>query len=139
MELELSRQTIQTAGVLLLTIVAVEWGGWHVLRIVRGTVERTPFQLTFARAGHAHAGVLVTLSLVALLFADAARLDGIVGTLARNGIPLAAILIPAGFFFSSAERGATRPNRAIALVYAGMVALAVGVIALGIGLVTAAV
>ncbi len=55
-------------------------------------------------------------------------------TLARTGVPLAAILIPAGYFFSSAGRGATQPNRLILLIYAGAVALALGVVALGIGL-----
>lgn len=36
-----------------------------------GAVEVTEFQQNFSRAGHAHAGVLVTLSLVALVYAAA--------------------------------------------------------------------
>ena len=44
-------------------------GGWH---------NRTPFQLTYHRAGHAHAGVLVTLSLVVLLFLEITELGGMV-------------------------------------------------------------
>jgi hypothetical protein len=72
-----------------------------MLRMVRGQQPATPFQRSFARAGHAHAGVLVILALVGQMLADAAALDGVVELLARNGIWLAAVLFPAGFFLSS--------------------------------------
>jgi hypothetical protein len=49
----------------------------------------------------------------------------------------AAILFPAGFFASSAGRGATQPNKLILLLYLGAAALTAGVLALGIGLLTA--
>jgi len=132
----LSSEAQSTAGILLLTIVAVEFGGWYVLQLVTGRQEATPFQKTFARAGHAHAGVLVSLALICQIFADAAGLEGPVATLARTGVPLAAILFPAGYFFSSAGRGATEPNRLIVLIYAGAISLALGVVALGIGLIS---
>src|SRR4051812_46969554 len=56
------------AGVILLTIVTIQFGGYFMTRIVRGQVPMTDFQKSFARAGHAHAGVLVILSLVGLLY-----------------------------------------------------------------------
>ena len=130
----LSTATRHTAGIILLTIVAIEFGGWHMLRIVRGQEPLTDFQKAFARAGHAHAGVLVTLGLVGLVFADAADLSGPLGVCARNGIWLAAILMPTGFFASSAGKGLTQPNRAIALLYAGAASLGVGAVTLGIAL-----
>ena len=132
----LSTASRTTAGVLLLTIVAIEYGGLFMLRIVRGRHPATPFQQAFARAGHAHAGVLVILALVCQLLIDAAHLGGVPAFLARQGIPAAAILMPAGFFFSSAGRGATQPNRLILLVYAGAASLAVGVVSLALGLLT---
>ena len=132
----LSSAAQSTAGVLLLTIVGVEFGGWYVLQLVTGRQEATPFQKTFARAGHAHAGVLVSLALICQIFADAAAIEGPLASVARSGVPLAAILIPAGYFFSSAGRGITEPNRLIALIYVGAVSLALGVVALGIGLLT---
>ena len=131
-----SDATRATAGVLLVTIVLIETGGLYLLSIVGGRVERTPFQLAFARAGHAHAGVLVTLALVCQLFADAVVLDGPVAWLARTGVAAAAILMPAGFFLSSMTPGATRPNRLIALVYGGAVLLGLGAASLGIALLT---
>src|SRR5437879_153558 len=111
--LTLSADSRSTAGVLLLAIVAVEYGGWFMLRVVQGRQAATPFQQAFFRAGHAHAGVLVILSLVSQIYADAAHLSGLWALLARNAIPLAAILMPAGFFLSAAGRELTRPNRFI--------------------------
>jgi hypothetical protein len=133
----LSSDTRTTSGVLLLTLVAVEFGGLFVLRLVRGQQPATPFQRSFARAGHAHAGVLVTLALVGQILADGAALDGIDDFLARTGIWVAAILFPAGFFLSSAGGGRTEPNRLIVLLYAGAASLTVGVVALGVGLLNA--
>ena len=132
----LSEAARVTAGVLLVTIVLVETGGLYLLSVVGGRVERTPFQIAFARAGHAHAGVLVTLALVSQLFADAVVLDGPVAWLARSGVAIAAILMPTGFFLSSMSRGATRPNRLVALVLVGAVFLGLGAASLGIALLT---
>ena len=130
----LSDAARSTAGTLLLTILFVEFGGLYVLRLVTGRQAATPFQKTFARAGHAHAGVLVSLGLIIQIFADAVALEGLIASVARSGVPLAAILMPAGYFLSSAGKGATEPNRFFVLIYAGAVSLAAGVTALGIGL-----
>jgi hypothetical protein len=130
----LSPDSRSTAGVILLAIVAIEWGGLFMLRVVRGGQAATGFQKAFFRAGHAHAGVLVTLSLVCLILVDAARVTGPLAFLARNAIPAAAILMPAGFFLAAAGRGVERPNRLLTLLYLGAVSLGVGVVALGIGL-----
>jgi hypothetical protein len=62
---------------------------------------------------------------------------GVGNIVARNGIWAAAVLFPAGFFLSSAGRGVTRPNKLIVLLYLGIAALTAGVLALGIGLLTA--
>ncbi len=114
----------------------METGGLYLLQTLRGRVPLTSFQLAFARAGHAHAGVLLVLGLVCQLFVDATELDGPAEALARSGVPLAAILMPAGFFFSSMGREVSKPNRLVVLIYAGAVSLAAGLIALGIGLLT---
>lgn len=133
--LTLARQTRIIAGVLLLAIVAIESGGYYLTTIVRGQVEVTEFQLAFARAGHAHAGVLVILSLVALILADGA---GLRGRFVRHLIPVAAILMPAGFFFSSMGGGRTEPNGLIVLLWLGALCLAAGVVTLGVALLRSA-
>ena len=126
------------AGVLLLALVTVETGGLYLVRLVRGRAPATPFQLGFARAGHAHAGVLLVLALVCQLLADETSQSGLGDWLSRSGVAVAALLMPAGFFFSSAGRDRTGPNRLIVLVYAGAVVLAAGLASLGVGLLVAA-
>jgi hypothetical protein len=48
--LVLSSNTLNTAGIILLTMIAVEYGGWFMLRVVRGRQPATPFQQAFSRA-----------------------------------------------------------------------------------------
>jgi Ni,Fe-hydrogenase I cytochrome b subunit len=132
--LRLSDESRRIAGVLLLTIVTIEFGGYYLTTVVRGQQELTEFQQAFARAGHAHAGVLVTLGLVGVLLADAAGLRGALGWVARLGIPAAAVLMSAGFFLSSLGSGTTQPNGLIVLLWLGALSLAVGVVTLGVGL-----
>ena len=134
---ELSDPSRILAGIVLLTIVTIEIGGAFLLQIARGKVPMTDFQKSFARAGHAHAGMLVTLGLVCLVLADATGLGGVAGWVARAGVPWAAIFMSAGFFLSSAGRDVHRPNRLIALLWIGAAGLAAGTLTLGVGLLTA--
>ena len=134
--LALSDAARMTAGFVLLTVLTIELGGVVVLRGVRGQHPMTDFQRTFARAGHAHAGVLVTLGLVCLLLAEATDLVGAAAWLARTGVLVSAILMSAGFFLSSAGRGRQEPNRLIALLWIGAAVMAAGLVTLGVGLLT---
>ncbi len=134
--LELTDAARITAGIVLLTVVAIESGGWFLVRVVTGRVAATDFQMSFFRAGHAHAGVLVILGLVSLLLTEATTLGGLARWLAATGVLVAAILMPAGFFFSAMGAGRTRPNRAVVLLPLGAVFLAAGVVTLGVGLLT---
>ncbi len=133
----MSDETRVLAGILLLALVTVETGGLYMVKLWRSRDGATDFQVGFARAGHAHAGVLLVLSLTALLYADTADLSGVWNWLARSGVPTAAILMPAGFFAASMGAGRTKPNGLIAVVYTGAVVLALGLSSLGIGLLTA--
>ena len=135
--LVLSENALRTAGIILLAVTTIEFGGTYLLRLVRGTAPATAFQRDFARAGHAHAGALVTLGLVAVVLADATTLTGVWLFLARSGVALAAILMSAGFFLSSAGRDVHEPNGFIALLWAGAALLGAGVVTLGVGLLTA--
>lgn len=133
----LSDESRILAGVLLLSLVTVETGGLYLLRIVRGAAEVTPFQEKFARAGHAHAGVLLVLALLCQVLADSTSQTGALDWLSRSGAAVSALLMPGGFFFSSMGAGRTEPNRLIVLVLAGAMLLAVSLTSLGVGLLTA--
>jgi uncharacterized membrane protein len=89
-------------------------------------------------AGHAHAGVLLILSLVALLLVDQADLGGGWKQVVRSSIPASAVLVPAAFFLSIVKPRADRPGRLILLAPLGAVILTVGMLTLGVGLLRAA-
>ncbi len=133
----MSDPTRTLAGVILLTIVTIEFGGWFLTKIARGQVPMTDFQKAFARAGHAHAGVLVILSLVGLLYVDQTSLSGFWLWIGRLALPVAAILMSGGFFASSAGKNVTQPNKFLAILWVGAASLAVGALTLGIGLIAA--
>ena len=130
--------TLTLAGVLLLSLVAVESGGFLLRKIVLGEVAANELQRSFFRAGHAHAGVLLILGLVIPLYLDAAGVGGAIGAFARTAVPVAAILMPAGFFLSVIGRDPARPNRLGVLVPVGAVVLALGLIAAGLSVIAAA-
>lgn len=130
----MSHESQVLAGILLLSLVTVETGGLYLMKLWRDAGDATAFQIGFARAGHAHAAVLLVLGLVIQPYVDASGLDGALGWIARSGVPVAAILMPAGFFFSSMGSGRTGPNGLVALIFTGAAILAVGLSTLGLGL-----
>lgn len=133
--MDLSEDTLRTAGILFLTIVAVQFGGAFLLRVATGKEAATDFQTSFYRAGHAHAGVLVILSLIVQIYMDAVDASLAEG-IARRAIPVAAVLMPAGFFLSAIGSRRTEPNKLIVLVFLGATSLACGVLAAGVALLT---
>jgi len=138
----MTREAKMLCGIILITVPTIQYGGYFLLTSLMdkssGYMDN-PLRQNFFRAGHAHAGVFIILSLVCQLLADAALLPTPLLWGARIAVPLAAILIPAGFFFSMASPAATQPNGAVGLIYAGAVSLAAGVLLLGVGLIRSAI
>ena len=66
--------TLILIGALLLSLITVESGGVFLTRVGRGIVPANALQKNFFRAGHAHAAVLLVLSIAILAVIDAARL-----------------------------------------------------------------
>ena len=126
------------AGLLLIAVTTIEYGGTFLLSILSGRhAEFTEFQRSMFRAGHAHAGVLVILSLVALIFADQGSLSAPIGWAVRIGFPAAAILVSGGFFGAAMGKGRTQPGGLIGLLWIGVSVLGGSLITLGIGLIQA--
>jgi len=125
-------------GITLLTIPTIEFGGYFLLNVISGKeadLVLTDFQTAMFRAGHAHAGVLVILALVALQVSDYARLPPVLLWGVRFGFPLAAILISGGFFAAAIGDQLTQPNQFIFILFIGVFLLAFLLVALGIGLI----
>ena len=102
----MSRESRMFAGILLVVLPSVMYGGLSLLIFLTsgapGFVDN-PLRHDLWRAGHAHAGVYLVLSLVMLRYVDEAALSPFWKWIARTGAPIAAILIPAGFFLSVAS------------------------------------
>ena len=138
----MTREARLLSGIILVTVPSIQYGGYFLLTSLMDKTSGymdNPLRQNFFRAGHAHAGVIVILSLVCQVLADAALLPPSLLWTARIAVPLAAILIPMGFFFSMLSPNATQPSSAVGLIYAGAVVLAAGVLLLGVGLIRSAI
>jgi hypothetical protein len=127
-------QTAVLIGILLLALVTVESGGYFLTRVVRGMAPANALQKNFYRAGHAHAAVLLVLSIAILGVIDDIDLPLALDLVARNAVPAAAILMPAGFFLSVLGRDPHKPNRLIVLLWIGAGTLTAGLLAAGFGM-----
>jgi len=137
----MSRASRMSAGILLVVLPSVMYGGLSLLCFLTRNVpgyNDNPLRHDLWRAGHAHAGVYLVLSLVMLRYVDEAVLSPFWKWLARTGAPIAAILIPAAFFLSVASPAATQPNGLMNLAYVGALFLGAAVLSLGVGLIRAA-
>jgi len=126
------------AGVTILTVIGIMSGGTFLLRVTTKGLPFNGLQKTFFRAGHAHAGVLVILGLVCVLLQSAAGVSGAWGWSAV-GVLVSALLIPGGFFLSVLGKDPQRPSRGIRLLWAGVVVLALSLVAVGISVIVAGV
>ena len=126
----MSRESRRLAGVLLVILPTVVFGGVSLLSllITDPAYKANPLRQDLWRAGHAHAGVMLVLSLVMLRYVDEARLSPGWKWIARHAAPIAAILLPLAFFLSVLTPDATTPNGFIYLAYVGAVVLSGGTV-----------
>jgi hypothetical protein len=130
----MSRETEIMLGLSLVLVPTIIFGGLTVLGVVSGGAYGTPgpknlnpAQQAFYRAGHAHAGVLLILSLILQILIDNAHL-GVLSWPARVAAPGAALLVSGGFF------GVAHLPALRAMLYAGAALLAATTLAVGVGL-----
>lgn len=132
----LSREARLVSGITLLTVPAIMYGGLTLLGIVTGgsagaapgALDLDDTQRALWRAGHAHAGVWLILSLLLQVLLDAARLPSGWVWVGRISAPVAAVAVSGGFFglaFVPSFRW---------LLYFGGVCMVVAVVITAIGL-----
>ncbi len=107
----MSHASRRVAGIILIVWPTVIYGGVNLLRLLIGdpAYMDNPLRQNLWRAGQ----------------------------LVRSFIPSAAILLPAAVFLSVLHADAREPNGFIYLAYLGALLLAIGVVALGVGLLRA--
>lgn len=117
-----------------IALPTVMYGGYSLLRLINQHEPLTPFQTTWFRAGHAHAGVLLLMSLLYYLFLDQTTLSPttknagclamVVGILAQSG----------GFFVHMIVGQPNAPSIGTIITTAGAILLAnaVGILVYGL-------
>lgn len=121
--------------IVLVSLPTVMYGGYSLLRLLSAD-KLSAFQLTYFRAGHAHAGVLLVMTLAALAFLD--RTD--LGAAARWTICVllaVGVIAQSGGMFVHMVVG--RPGRwsvGNTVTTVGAVALAAGLLLLAYGVAT---
>ena len=132
----LSSSDLVTAGIVLLLVVTVAYGGTFLVKVSTGAQPTNDLQRSFFRAGHAHAGVLIILGLLVMVLVSSPGVPA--WSRAGSGAVLwAAVLMPAGFFLSVVGRDPQRPSRLVAVLWVGAAALTLGLVSAGVGLVLA--
>jgi hypothetical protein len=133
----MSPQSRLVAGIVLLVVPTVEIGGASILSLLIGDpgYAQNDLRQDLWRAGHAHAGVWLVLSLVTLRYVDEAALSEGLRWVVRLAFPVAAVLMALAFFLSVIPEDAREPNGVIYLAYVAGLLLAVGLLVLAVGLI----
>ena len=118
----------------LLSLVSVEYGGWALLGFLTGRGQLGEFREQFFRAGHAHAGVLLVLSLVYFLYLDRTGYSTGVQWLAGLLLLVGIIAQSGGFFLHLARGQKDRSSVGTVVTRTGALLLAAALIVLAIGL-----
>jgi hypothetical protein len=134
--MNLSREGRLVSGITLLVVPTIMYGGIALLGLLtRGVAGLAPgglalddTQWALWRAGHAHAGVWVILSLVMQVLIDSTRLSTTLMWSARISAPAAAVAVSGGFF------GVAFFPELRWLLYFGGLSLLVALLLTGVGL-----
>ena len=120
-----------------ISLPTVMFGGYSLLRFMARGKGLTPYQETYFRAGHAHAGVLLLLSLLFYSYLGQTTFDGgfkwvvciiiMIGVLAQSG----------GFFLHMIIGQPGKPSLGNLVTTIGAVLLALACLGLAYGLIVA--
>ncbi|CAB4554017.1 unannotated protein [freshwater metagenome] len=129
-----SRWMIALAFISLPTIA---YGGQFLLSILKrqkGTEKITAIQRDYFRAGHAHAGVLVILSIIGQLVLDFSLFNETLVWAMRIGLFVAPLLISGGFFGGAPTTADGKPGALVKLIPIGAVVMSVSTLGVGLSL-----
>ena len=125
-------------GISLILVPTIVYGGLTILGVISngafgtpGPKNLSPSQVTFYRAGHAHAGVLTLLALFLEVAVDYASLPASLVWPVRVAAVAAALLVSGGFFAAAHVRALR------VLLYAGALLVAATTLTVGVGLIRA--
>ena len=120
-----------------ISLPIIAFGGSYLLTLLKrqvGTENITPVQREYFKAGHAHAGVLVTLAIISQLILDFSRFDEWAVWFLRVGLFIAPLLISNGFWAGAPRIEGGKPGALVKLIPVGAVVFSISAIATGISL-----
>jgi hypothetical protein len=120
-----------------IALPTVMYGGYALLRLLNKGNVLSPFQVAWFRAGHAHAGVLILMSLLYYLFLDRTSLPPVGVKHAACATLVVGILAQSGGFFIHMMRGQpNQPSVGTTVTVTGAALLACAVLVLVYGLIS---
>ncbi len=123
--------------IVLISLVTVEYGGWALLGFLTGHGSLGAFREQFFRAGHAHAGVLLVLSLVYFLYLDQTDFSTTVRWLAGVVLLVGVLAQSGGFFLHFALGREGERSAGTVVTRSGALLIAVALLTLAVGLLQA--
>ncbi|NBO78657.1 MAG: hypothetical protein EBV27_03295 [Actinobacteria bacterium] len=123
-----------------ISLPTIAFGGSFLLTLLKrqvGTENITDIQREYFRAGHAHAGVLVTIAIIGQLVLDYSRFQDWAVWLIRIGLFISPLLISAGFFGGAPRKENSKPGPLVKMISIGAIIFSISTLGLGISLLIA--
>jgi hypothetical protein len=121
-----------------LSLPTVMYGGFSLLQfLTRTTTPLSEWQLGRFRAGHAHAGVLLLMTLLYETFIQQTPYSATTQLLWSIVVVIGVLLQSGGFFIHMVVGGAGKPSLGTRATMIGALVLTIGIVALAIGLIRA--
>jgi hypothetical protein len=119
-----------------IALPTVMYGGYSLLQLINRGNALTPFQVNWFRAGHAHAGVLLLMSLLYYVFLDNTSLSPAVKHAACAVLVVGILAQSGGFFVHMIVGEPNRTSIGTTITIAGAALLVCAIAVLVYGLIT---
>ena len=125
-------------AIAFISLPTIAFGGYFLLSILKkqvGTENISGIQREYFKAGHAHAGVLVILSIIGQLVLDYSLFNETLVWAMRIGLFAAPLLISGGFFGGAPRTSESKPGGLVKLIPLGAIVMSLTTLGVGLGLV----
>lgn len=125
-------------AIAFISLPTIAFGGYFLLSILKkqlGTENISGIQREYFKAGHAHAGVLVILSIIGQLVLDYSLFNETLVWAMRIGLFAAPLLISGGFFGGAPRTAEGKPGGLVKLIPLGAVVMSLSTLGVGLSLI----
>jgi ABC-type multidrug transport system permease subunit len=133
----MSEATRWMVALAFISLPTIAFGGSFLLTILKrqvGTENITSVQREYFKAGHAHAGVLVTIAIIGQLVLDYSLFNDILVWVMRIGLFVSPLLISGGFFGGAPRNADGKPGALVRLITSGAIVMSISTLGVGLSL-----